>query len=108
MWDFFANLKTAITAIIRMENTMGAIAKAIAGMSDKLDKIEREFDKAQEPDAEDRAALAAVQERLQRLDDKHADEPVDEPAPTPEQPADITPDPNPAGPASDPEATATQ
>lgn len=88
MRDFFANLNHAIAAIIRMEQTMGAIAKAIAGMSDKLDKIEREFDKAQEPDAEDRAALAAVHERLKRLDDKNAD--------TPEQPTDITPDPNPA------------
>lgn len=108
-WSFFADLQYAIDAIFRMEEKMGAIAKAVEGWSTKLDKIEAEFDRGQEPDAEDRAALAAVQERLQRLDDKNPDvsatpTPVDV-SPEPQDSTPLQSEPEPSG---GPDSPATQ
>lgn len=99
MWDFLAFLSQLPCQIERLENAMGAVADALAGVNDKLAKakteivgkiaaLEAQLADAGKLDADDQAAIDAVKAAAQGLDDVVPDAPVDEPPvePTPDQP----------------------
>lgn len=60
---------------------MGALARDYAAVEAKLDKIIDEVSTSQgQLDPEDKAFMARVQERLERLDGFNPDKPTEEPA----------------------------
>lgn len=90
MWRFWTALARILEAIYRLENTMGAVADALAGVKDQLAKAQTEITgkisdlEAQlaakgSLDADDQAAIDALKTQAQALDDIVPDAPADNP-----------------------------
>lgn len=87
-WQWLTNLKTIITALLRLESMMGAVSEALAGVSDQLAKakteivgritdLETQLANGGPLSPEDQAAIDAVKSAAQALDDVIPDAPVE-------------------------------
>lgn len=79
MWRFRSPAADFITAINRLEKTMGATADALAGLSQQLDKVADEVANSKQLDPEDLAAIEDLKAKIQRIDDVNPDAPAEEP-----------------------------
>lgn len=105
--SWLTDITNALRALPRLEIKMGAVADALAGVSEKInkgtgevlgriDELEARLADAGKLDDADRAAIAAVRDAAQSLDDIVPDAvpetPAEEPAPEPvEPPSDLPP-----------------